>query len=343
MNSVAGLEALGYLCRTKTRAPAIFHCLILHRPTPSGSSFLVLEFYFALSARVWPVILSSVPELPEVEVLVRNLRPLLKNKTVREVQVPKPKLLAPTSVRQLTKALVGGRFFELSRRGKYLIFSLHSTEQAEPLRVMGHLGMTGRMYLQKEGLPLPKHAAVVLGLEGEKFVFEDPRGFGRLTLDSGAIEKLGPEALGAEFTVEYFAQALERSSQPVKIKLLDQCLVAGIGNIYSSEALFRAGISPGLPARQLKEGQIARLWGAIREVLAEAIEWGSTVRLYHPGANRQKRLFYFGGTLAPGDFSTERLRVYEQAGQPCPRCGAAIKRLVQASRSTYYCPGCQRK
>jgi formamidopyrimidine-DNA glycosylase len=263
------------------------------------------------------------------------LRPLIKNKAVREVHVRRPKALAPTSERQLAKALVGARFRQLSRRGKYLLFTLQSAAHPAPLLLVGHLGMTGRMYLQSLETPLAKHAAVVLGLGRENFVFEDPRGFGRFTLDARAVEKLGPEALGTEFTVDYFTQALGRSAQPVKVKLLDQCLVAGIGNIYASEALFRAGISPRLPARRLKAEQIQRLWGAIREVLAEAIEWGSTVRLYYPGASA------YAGDAAPGDFTTEQLRVYEHAGQPCPRCGARIKRLVQAGRSTYYCAQCQ--
>jgi len=287
--------------------------------------------------------LSTVPELPEVEVLVRNLGPLLKNKTVRGVQVLRPRVLAPTSARRLAKALIGGRFTALSRRGKYLLFTLESGMQPAPLLLVGHLGMTGRMYLQSEGMALPKHAAVVLELGRESFVFEDPRGFGRITLDTRAIEKLGPEALGKEFTVGYFAQALARSSQSVKIKLLDQCLVAGIGNIYASEALFRAGISPRLAARRLNQEQIVRLWGAIREVLAEAIEWGSTVRLHYPGTSKLERLRHLGGAAGPGDFSTDWLKVYEHAGRPCPRCGSVIKRLVQAGRSTYHCPACQRR
>jgi formamidopyrimidine-DNA glycosylase len=199
-----------------------------------------------------------VPELPEVEVLIQSLAPLLKNRTVRAVLVRRPKVLAPTSTRQLTRALTGGRFLALSRRGKYLLFTLQSPVQPAPLLLLGHLGMTGRMYLQPAGSPLPKHAAVVLALGREDLVFEDTRYFGRLTLDTGAIEQLGPEPLGTEFTAEYFARALQRSSQPVKVKLLDQGLVVGIGNIYASEALFRARISPQLPARRLKPEQITR-------------------------------------------------------------------------------------
>jgi formamidopyrimidine-DNA glycosylase len=284
-----------------------------------------------------------VPELPEVEVLVRSLKPLLKNKVVRKVRVRRPKVLRPTSARQLARLLSGARFLDLSRRGKYLLFTLQSPGQPMPVLLVGHLGMTGRMYLQPAGRPLPKHAAVVLELGTENFVFEDTRYFGRMTLDPGAIEKLGPEPLGPEFTAEYFAAALRRSSQPVKVKLLDQGLVTGIGNIYASEALFRAGISPRLPSRRLKAEQIAGLWRAIREVLAEAIAWGSTVPLDFPGTSRRDRLFYYGSAAERGDFYTERLRVYDRAGQPCPHCGAAIKRLVQAGRSTYHCPACQRK
>lgn len=280
--------------------------------------------------------------MPEVEVLVRYLGPRLRRKGVLGVRVGRPKALAPTSVQELRRALVGRRFAGLARRGKYLLFTLEGAGPRGPLAVLGHLGMTGRMYLQPKAAPMPRHATVVLDLGRENFVFEDPRGFGRLTLDTDAVEKLGPEALGAEFTAEYLAQALRRSSQPVKVKLLDQGLVAGIGNIYASEALFRAGISPRLAARRLKAQQVERLWAAIRKVLSDAIAWGSTVRLFYRGTSRRERLFYFGGAPGPGEFTTERLRVYDRAGRPCPRCGGAIRRAIQAGRSTYFCPACQR-
>jgi formamidopyrimidine-DNA glycosylase len=275
--------------------------------------------------------------------LVRKLGPQLKNKTIRAVRVRRHKVLAPTSARQLAKALVGGRFLGVSRRGKYLLFKVQSGAQLAPVLLVGHLGMTGRMFLQKAGSPLPKHAAVVLDLGRADFVFEDTRYFGRITLDASAIEKLGPEPLGAEFTIHYFTQALKRSAQAVKVKLLDQSLVAGVGNIYASEALFRAGISPQLAARRLNGRQIANLWRAIRETLAEAISWGSTLPLDLPGSRGQDRLFYFGSAADAGDSYTERLLVYDRAGQPCSQCGAAIKRIVQAARSTYYCPDCQRR
>jgi formamidopyrimidine-DNA glycosylase len=198
------------------------------------------------------------------------------------------------------------------------------------------------MYLQPAGIPAPKHATVVLGFGHEEFIFEDTRYFGRLTLDTSVLEKLGPEPLGAEFTAPYLAARLKSCSQPVKVKLLDQHLVAGIGNIYASESLFRAGIAPRILARRLKADQVARLWRAIRETLTEAIEWGSTVRLDFPGTLGRDRLFYFGSAAEPGQFRTERLQVYDRAGRPCLRCGAAVKRLVQAGRGTYYCSVCQR-
>ena len=272
--------------------------------------------------------------------LVRSLGPRLKNRKVLGVSVHRPKLLAPTSPRKLAQALTGSKILDVSRRAKYLLFSLRSAAQPEPFPLVGHLGMTGRMYLLPTGTTLAKHAAVVLHLGREDFVFEDPRGFGRFTLDADALSQLGPEALGPEFTVEYFAAALKRSGQAVKVKLLDQGLVAGIGNIYAAEALFRAGISPRVAARRLRPDQVGKLWRAIREVLAEAIQWGSTVQLDFPGGTGRDRLFYFGS--AEGDFGVERLRVYDHAGDPCPQCGGRIRRLVQAGRSTYYCPACQR-
>ena len=282
-----------------------------------------------------------MPELPEVEVLVRHLRPLLQARTIRAIRVRRAKVLAPASTRSLTRALAGARFCGLARRGKYLVFRLRKPGQVEPLTLVGHLGMTGRMYLQPAKTRLPRHAAVVLRLGRGNFIFEDTRYFGRLTLDSRALAKLGPEPLGARFTVAQFADALARSRQPIKIKLLDQSLLAGVGNIYASEALFRAGQAPTLPARRLSKAQVRRLWQAIRRVLREAIRYGSTVPLNYSGHGARDGLFYYGRAPGAPDYYEERLRVYGRAGRPCPQCGSAIRRRVQAARSTYYCPRCQ--
>jgi formamidopyrimidine-DNA glycosylase len=283
-----------------------------------------------------------MPELPEVEILVRHLAPLLKGKTIRGVEVRRPKVLAPTTERELVRSLRGAKFTGLSRRGKYLLFSLRRPKRRDPLLLVGHLGMTGRMYLMPKSATLPKHAAVVLDLGRTRMVYEDTRYFGRLTLDRGGLEKLGPEPLGPDFTAAYFAVNLERSRQPIKVKLLDQTLVAGVGNIYASEALFRARISPRLAANKLSAGQIKNLRQAIREVLTEAIGSGSTLPLDFAGNGGRDGLFYYGGSGDESSFYQERLLVYDRQGQPCIRCRSPIKRLVQGARSTFYCVGCQR-
>jgi formamidopyrimidine-DNA glycosylase len=283
-----------------------------------------------------------MPELPEVEILVRHLSPLLKGKTIRAVEVRREKVIAPTSKRTLTRALRGAKFQDVSRRGKYLVFTLRAPGSRTSLLLVGHLGMTGRMYLLPKNSALPRHAAVVMDLGRRKFVYEDVRYFGRFTLDVSAIAALGPEPLGAEFTVDYLAGALKRSAQPIKVKLLDQSLVAGIGNIYASEALFRARISPRLAAKSLKRAQVGRLWESIREVLRQAIECGSTLPLDFGGSNKKDGLFYYGSAGDASGFYQERLLVYDRAGRPCTECGGSVRRVVQAARSTFYCPRCQR-
>jgi formamidopyrimidine-DNA glycosylase len=282
-----------------------------------------------------------MPELPEVEVLVRHLRPALGKKVIGRVKVLRDRIVAPQAARSFENKLRGAQFKQLSRRGKYLLFGLRSRD-GKTFLLVGHLGMTGRMYLAGGQEKLPKHAAVVFDLGRERFVFEDTRYFGRMTLDTSAVERLGPEPLRAEFTPEVLRTSLQRSGQPIKVKLLDQAVVAGIGNIYASEALYRAGILPRTPARKLKPAQVESLWKAIREVLSEAIEWGSTVPLNYSGNGERDGLFYFGNSPNSSDFYEERLRVYDRAGSACGRCGGRIRRIVQAARSTFYCPKCQK-
>jgi formamidopyrimidine-DNA glycosylase len=282
-----------------------------------------------------------VPELPEVEVLVRHLRPLLLNQTVSSVEVRRNRVLRPTSPRTLEAMLPGARIRNLTRRGKYLLFEIQARGERGCRILLGHLGMTGRMYVLPAEANLPKHAAVILGLGRKKFVFEDTRYFGRLTLDISPLRDLGLEPLSDEFTVEGFAAGLLRSAQPIKVKLLDQTLVAGVGNIYASEALFRAGISPRMAARRLNGTAVERLWRSIRKTLGEAIKFGSTVPLNFRGVGQQDGLFYYGRAVDTSRYYEERLRVYDRQGEPCLRCGSKIKRIVQAARSTFYCSKCQ--
>lgn len=282
-----------------------------------------------------------MPELPEVEVLVRHLRPVLHGKTIRSLRVNRAKILRPTSERELKRVLTGAKFKSLSRRGKYLLFGLHSPALRKDITLLGHLGMEGRMFVAGKDEPLPKHTPVVFELNRGNFVFEDTRYFGRMTFDLSAIEKLGPEPWDENFTPEFFARELKRSRQPVKVKLLDQSLVAGVGNIYASEALFRAKISPKRAANNLTLAQVKALHRTIREVLEQAIAGGSTVQLNF-GARKTDGLFYFGRAADATNYYEERLQVYDRAGKPCLNCDSPIKRIVQAARSTFYCPHCQK-
>ena len=284
-----------------------------------------------------------MPELPEVEVLVRHLRPLLRGKRIRAVTVHRKKVIRPDSPRRLRRVLTGATFQGVQRRGKYLLFQLQRRGGHPPVLLTGHLGMSGRMFLNRNPAPLPKHAAVVLDLGRERFIYEDPRYFGRLSLKVEAVKRLGPEPLSRKFTPAVFAAALTDSRRAIKICLLDQNLVAGIGNIYASEALHRARINPCCPAGGLTVRQRHTLWRAMRAVLTEAIRFGSTVPLHHgPGGRSQGRLFYYGLRTEPPRYNRDCLQVYDRAGQPCRRCRTPIERLVQAGRSTYFCPQCQR-
>ncbi len=282
-----------------------------------------------------------MPELPEVEVLVRHLAARIRGRKIGDVQVRRARVVRPTKPSQLQRILPGMKFLAVVRRGKYLLFTLGRAGSRQRLTLVGHLGMTGRMYVVPAAVPLPKHTAVVLGLGRENFIFEDTRYFGRLTLDTSPVRLLGPEPLGSGFTIQYLTHRLKRSAQPVKVKLLDQRVVAGMGNIYASEALFRARISPRTAACRLGPRRIDRLWRAIRETLTEAIDRGSTVPLNYSGRARRDGFFYFGRVPEARRFYEERLRVYDREGKPCWNCGTPIRRLVQAARSTFFCPRCQ--
>jgi formamidopyrimidine-DNA glycosylase len=290
-----------------------------------------------------------MPEMPEVEILVRHLRPLLRGKAVRSVSVRRERATRPTPLREFEKILAGSKFKDLNRRGKYLLFQLEpgrggrnrpskQKSGTATLTVLGHLGMSGRMFIAFKKEPLPRHAAVVFDLGDRNFIYEDRRYFGRMSLDLSPLNELGPEP--SDFSPETFAAALKGSRQPIKIKLLDQSLIAGVGNIYASEALFRARISPKLAANRLTPAQAKALLRAIRDVLDDAIKFGSTVPL-KTMSGKSDALFYFddGGE----GYYEKRLRVYDRAGKPCVnKCGTRVERITQAARSTYFCPHCQR-
>jgi len=285
-----------------------------------------------------------MPELPEVEVLVRNLAPMVVGKRIREVEVRRRRVLGQISEKMLQARLRGAKITGLSRRGKYLLFNLRPLGRQKDFTLLGHLGMTGRMYVAPKGVALPKHTAVTLDFGAEQMIYEDTRYFGQLTLDTNSLERLGPEPLQGEFTAYYLATALRRSTQAIKVKMLDQSVVAGLGNIYASEVLFLARISPRLAAKSLSQRQITALRQAIRAVLDEAIRLGCGLPLDFEGGGNRDGLFYYGtAATAAEETPVERFRVYDRRGQPCIRCGRPIERIVQAARSTFFCPNCQRE
>jgi formamidopyrimidine-DNA glycosylase len=287
-----------------------------------------------------------MPELPEVETVRRGLEPVLAGARLSRVVARRPDLRFPLPDR-FAERLTGRRIERLTRRGKYLLAAL---DQGETL-VM-HLGMTGRFEIAgaaKRGrpgafalaaAPDPRHAHVVFETSrGASVTFYDARRFGYMGLapserlnDHPWFSGLGPEPLGEDFNADYLTAAFAGRTQPVKNALLDQRLVAGLGNIYACEALFRARISPSRPAASLSKDKIAKLAAAVREVLEEAIEaGGSTLRDY---ASADGALGYF----------QHRFAVYGREGQPCqrPGCGGRVRRLVQSGRSTFACAKCQR-
>jgi formamidopyrimidine-DNA glycosylase len=282
-----------------------------------------------------------VPELPEIEILARHLGPQLLGQRIRSASVHRPGVARTESSAALSAKLAGARFVRVGRRGKYLLFDLHRSRE-EPFTCLGHLGMSGRMFLQPHTAPLPAHTALTLELGRMRFVYRDPRRFGRFTLDKSSLETLGPEPLSGAFGIEDFGRALECSARPIKLKLLDQRIVAGVGNIYANEALFRAGIAPFRQSRELTRLEVSRLHKELRRVLREAIQYGSALRLDFSGTHPGDRLFYFGQSAEACGDAGERFLVYDREGKPCVNCRRPIRRIVQSARSSFYCPDCQR-
>ena len=282
-----------------------------------------------------------MPELPEVEVLVRYLAPQVVGQTIRRIRVLDARSLRGPSPERFKRKLRNSLFTSVRRRGKYLIFGLqHGTKR---FSLIGHLGMTGRMHIRPHGAPFSPHTTIGLNLGDVELLFEDPRRFGGFTFDSKVIDRLGPEPLDKSFTIALFRTALGGSRQAIKVRLLDQGLIAGVGNIYASEALFLAQLHPATPCCQLNDSDIRRLRTCIRRTLREAIRFGSSLPLYFASHTKSDGLFYFGSAPTESKSAVERFHVYDRDGMPCPRCGKPIERMRQATRSTYYCPRCQPK
>jgi formamidopyrimidine-DNA glycosylase len=273
-----------------------------------------------------------MPELPEVETVRIGLLPALEGRKFLKVELRRGDLRAPFP-KDFAKRLTGRRVRRLWRRAKYLLADL---DRGETLVI--HLGMSGWMSLHGDGLG--KHDHVVMETDAPaRIVFTDHRRFGLMTLidtvkiDTDKLFKgLGVEPLSDAFGAAYLARALKGKKTPIKAALLDQRVIAGIGNIYACEALFRAGISPRRLAGKVQKTSIAPLVVAIKSVLKEAIRaGGSSLRDYRKS----------DGEL--GAFQ-HHFAVYGRAGEPCVKkgCGGNVKRIVQAGRSSFWCPRCQK-
>ncbi len=270
-----------------------------------------------------------MPELPEVETTRRGLLPYVLGRAIARVEVREPRLRWPVA-KQLPRALADVRIGSLERRGKYLLFGTDAGT------LLVHLGMSGSLrYLPTLSTP-GTHDHIDVHFDGGGALrFNDPRRFGSFMLTKAPhshplLKNLGPEPLGEEFTTDYLWRSSRNRRVAIKQHLMNGRVVVGVGNIYASEALFRAGLHPRRPAGRIARARFEPLVASIRDVLRDAIEEGGTTLRN-----------FVGGDGEPGYFSGS-LRVYDRAGEPCLTCGTAIERRVLGQRATFFCPRCQR-
>lgn len=274
-----------------------------------------------------------MPELPEVEVLRRSLDRVLPGRRIEGVVVRETRLREVVDVTALAAATVGRTIERLERRAKYLLIHLEGSST-----LLVHLGMSGRLTVvpAEEPLEAHEHLAFLLG-STHRLRFRDPRRFGLIaSWPTGRLASephlagLGPEPLGADFDGQRLARAARRRRAAIKLVVMDPTVVVGVGNIYASEALHRAGIDPRRPANRIAAARLERLAEAIRSTLEAAIEQGGTT------------LSDFADGAGNAGYFQVALAVYDRDGETCPRCGGTIRRVILGQRSTYYCPGCQR-
>jgi formamidopyrimidine-DNA glycosylase len=280
-----------------------------------------------------------MPELPEVETVRTGLAPHLEGRVIARAEARRPDLRWPLPP-DLVQVLTGARVTRLRRRSKYILADLEDRGS-----LLLHLGMSGRMLIEgqsqgefhRDPAVLPRHDHVVFWNDlGTRITFNDARRFGMVDLIAPGAEHpllahLGPEPLDAGFTAEVLARTFAGRRSPVKAALLDQRIVAGLGNIYVSEALHRAGIAPTRPAGEVTPERVAVLVGEIKAVLTEAIAAGGSSLRDHRQATGE--LGYFQHSF----------RVYGREGAPCPTpgCAGSVQRIVQSGRSSFFCPLCQ--
>ena len=273
-----------------------------------------------------------MPELPEVETIRRQLAPALEGRRLKRIEIRDPRWCDPAPPEAVADALNGRLVEGLGRRGKYLVVSFE-----DDVHLVMHLRMTGNLLLVPADADEPGHLRVVMGLDdGRRLLFVDVRRFGTgdVLLGSDALaeffaSRLGVEPLSSDFTAEALRALARGRRQPVKAFLLTQERVAGVGNIYADEALFRARIHPLRPGGTLKRPQVE----ALRDAVVETLEAGIDAK----GASIDDYRHVDG---AEGSFQ-DRFLVHTREGEPCPRCGTTIRKLRAAGRGTYVCPRCQ--
>ncbi len=271
-----------------------------------------------------------MPELPEVETTRRGIEPHLLGKNVREVLVRRRDLRQPVPA-SLTE-IEGLKITRVARRAKYLVISLVRRHQ-----VLIHLGMSGSLRIVDPTTEFRRHDHIALTLSsGKQLRYNDPRRFGIFThfvnkdpLSHPLFEGLGPEPLLDDFHAEHLHSTLSKTKRPIKVAIMDNAVVVGVGNIYASEALFHAGIRPTKCAADISKKLAGRLVDSIRDVLEKSIAQGGTTLRDFLRENGE-----------PGYFR-QMLFVYDRAGQPCRNCGVPIIKIIQAQRAGFYCPRCQ--
>ena len=269
-----------------------------------------------------------MPELPEVETIKNELVPHVVGRRISGVTLLWDGMVTGPSAAEFCARLKGQRIGGLRRRGKYLIFSLSGGGL-----LIVHLKMSGSLLLGRDSSEPPQYTRAIIHLDnGLNIFFRDPRKFGRMRLAGDGdrvIGRLGPEPLEEGFGAGGLAERLSRRKAPIKAALIDQTVIAGIGNMYADEALFAAGIHPLRPACSLSKEELKRLHRAIKQVLLEAInDKGASVSSYfRPGGEKGSAQFQF--------------RVAHRRGQDCSVCGTPLERLVIRNRGSYFCPKCQ--
>jgi formamidopyrimidine-DNA glycosylase len=273
-----------------------------------------------------------VPELPEVETIASDLRPHLVGRTIVSCELRFPTIVRHPEPEVFADLVAGQRIESVKRRGKYILIAL-----GEERLLVVHLGMTGQLRLVSPETSIPNHTHAIFTLDdGWQLRYRDPRRFGRLLLgteaglrEAGAIPKLGPEPIDPDFTADGLYQALRRRKAPIKAVLLDQKALAGVGNIYADESLYRARLRPDRIAAGLSRKSARRLHESLRESLETAIRnRGSSVDTYRDAWGE------VGG-------QQEVLLVYGRAGEPCYTCGRPLSAVRIAGRTTVFCRRCQ--